>query len=73
MIDRIGGGDSFAASLIASLLRHRAPADALEFAVAASALKLRVPGDFNRVSRADVDKLLRAMDAAGARFGELRA
>ncbi len=73
VIDRIGGGDSFAASLIAMLLRHRAPADALEFAVAASALKLRVPGDFNRVMTADVDKVLRAMDAAGARVGELRA
>jgi 2-dehydro-3-deoxygluconokinase len=72
VIDRIGGGDSFAASLIAAMLRNRPADDALEFAVAASALKLRVPGDFNRVKSADVDKMLRAMDAAGARSGELR-
>ena len=73
VVDRIGGGDSFAASLIASLLRGRSPADALEFAVAASALKLRVPGDFNRVKTPDVDKMLRGMAATGATFGELRA
>src|SRR5262249_21578558 len=40
VVDRIGGGDSFAAGLIAALLGGQAPADALEFAVAAGALKL---------------------------------
>lgn len=73
VIDRIGSGDSFAAALIASLLHHRTPRDAIEFAVAASALKLRVPGDFNRVKTVDVEKLVRGMDAAGARAGELWA
>lgn len=73
VVDRIGSGDAFAASLIASLVRGRASRDAVEFAIAASALKLRVAGDFNRVRVADVDKLLRGMDAAGARAGELRA
>jgi 2-dehydro-3-deoxygluconokinase len=72
VVDRIGGGDAFAAALIAALLQGRDPRDVLEFAVAASALKLRVPGDFNRVRTADVDQLLRGMEAAGAHAGELR-
>src|SRR3989449_7274962 len=46
VVDRVGGGDSFAAGLIARLLGGDPPAGALEFAVAASALKLTVPGDF---------------------------
>ncbi len=72
VVDRIGSGDAFAASLIAATLHGRAPIDALEFAVAASALKLRVPGDFNRVSPVDVDRMLQAMAAAGERARELR-
>ncbi len=58
VVDRVGGGDSFAAALIARLLSGDAPADALEFAVAASALKLTVPGDFSRASAAQVAELL---------------
>lgn len=66
VLDRIGGGDAFAASLIASLLRGRGDADALEFAVGASALKLGIPGDFNRVTEAEVDKFLSGIDVAKA-------
>lgn len=73
VVDRIGSGDSFAASLIASLLHDREPADAIEFAVAASALKLRVPGDFNRVTFAEVDKLLRGVSVIGADVAEVLA
>ena len=58
VVDRVGGGDSFAAALIAKLLGGDALADALEFAVAASALKLTVPGDFSRASAAQVAELL---------------
>jgi 2-dehydro-3-deoxygluconokinase len=64
VIDRIGSGDSFAASLIASLLRDDALPVALEFAVAASALKLRCAGDFNRASSSEVGHLL--ADRCGA-------
>ena len=60
VVDRVGGGDSFAAALIARLLGGDAPAGALEFAVAASALKLTVPGDFSRASVREVEELLRA-------------
>jgi len=57
LVDRIGGGDSFAAGLIYALATGRAPEAALRFAVAASALKQTIPGDFNRVSAAEVDRL----------------
>ena len=57
LVDRIGGGDSFAAGLIYGLVTGRAPEAALRFAVAASALKQTVPGDFNRVSVDEVDRL----------------
>jgi 2-dehydro-3-deoxygluconokinase len=59
VLDRIGAGDAFAAALIASLLQGRRLGSALEFAVAASAMKVRVPGDFNRVSVDDVDAYMR--------------
>ena len=64
IVDRLGGGDSFAAGMIYSLLTDRDPQEALRFAVAASALKQSIPGDFNRVSVAEVDRLARG-DASG--------
>jgi 2-dehydro-3-deoxygluconokinase len=64
IVDRIGGGDSFAAALIFGLVTGRSSEESLRFAVAASALKQTIPGDFNRVSVAEVDRLL-AGDASG--------
>ena len=64
LVDRIGGGDSFAAGLIFGLVMGRSAADSLRFAVAASALKQSIPGDFNRVSVEEVDRLA-AGDASG--------
>jgi 2-dehydro-3-deoxygluconokinase len=57
LVDRIGGGDSFAAGLIYGLLTDRSAEAALRFAVAASALKQTIPGDFNRASAAEIDAL----------------
>ncbi|MGI6231395.1 MAG: PfkB family carbohydrate kinase [Prevotella sp.] len=57
IIDRVGGGDSFAGGLIHGLLTFKDQAKALEFAVAASALKHTVPGDFNLVSAEEVESL----------------
>lgn len=57
LIDRVGGGDSFAAGLIYALLTKTSTRDALEFAVAASCLKQTIPGDFNVVSVAEVEAL----------------
>jgi len=59
-VDRVGGGDSFAAGLIAALQAERPPAEAVEFAAAAGALKLTIPGDWNRVSREEVEHLVHA-------------
>jgi 2-dehydro-3-deoxygluconokinase len=54
IVDRVGGGDSFAGGLIYGLLALPTPEEALAFAVAASCLKHSIPGDFNRFSRAEV-------------------
>ena len=57
IIDRVGGGDSFAGGLIYGLNTYENKQQALEFAVAASCLKHSIIGDFNRVSVSDVEKL----------------
>ena len=64
LVDRIGGGDSFAAGLIYGVVTGRTPEAALRFAVAASALKQTIPGDFNRVTVDEVDRLAGG-DASG--------
>jgi 2-dehydro-3-deoxygluconokinase len=64
LVDRIGGGDSFAAGLIYGLVSGRGEEQALRFAVAASALKQTIPGDFNRVTAPEVEALA-AGDASG--------
>jgi 2-dehydro-3-deoxygluconokinase len=57
LVDRVGGGDSFASGLIYGLLTREDSRRALDFAVAASALKQTIPGDFNLVSADEVEKL----------------
>lgn len=57
IVDRVGGGDSFAGGTICGFLDGMDFKSALEFGVAASALKHTIPGDFNLVSRADVENL----------------
>lgn len=64
IVDRVGGGDSFAGGLIFGLNNCRNKQEALEFAVAASCLKHSIHGDFNRVSVSDVEKLAGG-DASG--------
>lgn len=65
--DRVGTGDSFAAGLIYSLLTGSSDQQALDLAVAASALKHTVPGDFNLVTLAEVQRL-----AAGGVGGRIQ-
>ncbi len=64
IVDRVGGGDSFGAGLIYSLINGYNTQDAIEFAVAASALKHSIEGDFNRVTVDEVKKLAGG-DASG--------
>jgi len=64
IVDRVGGGDAFAAGLIYGLLNYDGNDKALEYAVAASCLKHSIGGDFNRVSVDEVEKLMGG-DSAG--------
>lgn len=57
IVDRVGGGDSFTAGLIYSLISGKNGKSAIEFAVAAAALKHSIEGDFNRVTAGEVEKL----------------
>lgn len=57
IVDRVGGGDSFGAALIYSLLTGKDAQSAVEFAAAASALKHSVECDYNRVTVSEVEKL----------------
>jgi 2-dehydro-3-deoxygluconokinase len=59
IVDRIGGGDAFAAGLIHGFELFADDAQALAFAVAASCLKHSYPGDFNPVSEKEVLALVK--------------
>jgi 2-dehydro-3-deoxygluconokinase len=67
IVDRVGGGDAFAAGLIFGLLSKFEPQRAIDFAAAAACLKHSIPGDFNLVSREEVEQLL-----AGEAPGQVR-
>lgn len=67
IIDRVGGGDSFGGGLIYSLLNGKSTQEAIEFAVAASALKHSIEGDFNFATVDEVNKL-----AAGNASGRVQ-
>lgn len=57
IVDRVGGGDSFGGGLIYALLSGKDTQAAVEFAVAASALKHSIEGDYNLVTVSEVEKL----------------
>ena len=65
LVDRVGGGDSFAAALIDGLLRDTPPAEACELATAYSALAHTFPGDINWATR---DEALKIMAGGAARI-----
>jgi 2-dehydro-3-deoxygluconokinase len=64
VVDRVGGGDSFGGGLIYGMLRGMDNQQTIEFAVAASCLKHTIPGDFNLVSIAEVEGLMKG-DGSG--------
>ncbi len=57
IVDRVGGGDSFGGGLIYALLAGKSSQEAVDFAVAASALKHSIGGDYNMMTLAEVEKL----------------
>lgn len=59
IVDRVGGGDSFMGGLIYGLLTYKDDQQAIDFAVAASALKHTIFGDFNQVSVKEVENLMK--------------
>lgn len=64
IVDRVGGGDSFAGGLIYALLRGDDNEKAINFAVAASCLKHTISGDYNCVTLDEVEALAKG-DASG--------
>ncbi len=64
IVDRIGGGDAFLAGFIYGSLRYSDLSEALAFATAASALKHTIEGDFNLVTAAEVEQVMRG-DVSG--------
>ena len=67
IVDRVGGGDAFAAGLIYGFDNLNSDKEALEFAVAASCLKHSIPGDLPLLSVEEVNKL-----AAGSGSGRVQ-
>ena len=67
IVDRVGGGDSFAGGLIYSQLAGKSLQESAEFGAAASCLKQSIPGDFNQVSVEEVESL-----AAGPGSGRVK-
>ncbi len=59
IVDRVGGGDSFGAGLINAMAKGLTNDDVINFAVASSALKHTIEGDFNRVSETEVYSLMK--------------
>lgn len=64
IVDRVGGGDAFMGGLIHGLRKFNDSQQALNFAAAAACLKHSIPGDFNLVSEAEIEKLMNG-DASG--------
>jgi 2-dehydro-3-deoxygluconokinase len=64
IIDRIGGGDAFMAGLIYGLFTYKNDQKALDFAVAASALKHSIEGDANLISPEEVEPVMQG-DSSG--------
>lgn len=58
ILDRVGGGDSFASGLIYGFLTHGDPAVAVEYGAAHGALAMTTPGDTSMASLAEVEKLM---------------
>jgi 2-dehydro-3-deoxygluconokinase len=62
IIDRIGSGDAFAAGILHGVRTQMQDQDTVDFGLASACLKHSIPGDFNLVSIAEIQNLLRGTD-----------
>jgi 2-dehydro-3-deoxygluconokinase len=67
ILDRVGGGDSFASGLVFGFLDGRGPAEAVEYGAAHGALAMTTPGDTSMATRAEVEAVMRGGSARIAR------
>ncbi|HYO43991.1 MAG TPA: PfkB family carbohydrate kinase, partial [Candidatus Limnocylindrales bacterium] len=67
VLDRVGGGDSFASGLIFGLLEGLGPQVAVEYGAAHGALAMTTPGDTSMATRAEVEQVMRGSGARIAR------
>ena len=63
ILDRVGGGDSFASGLIYAFLEGRSPQEAVEYGAAHGALAMTTPGDTSMATLAEVEALVRGASA----------
>ena len=63
VLDRTGGGDSFASALICSMLEGKDPQETIEFSAAYSALCHGFMGDWNWATRAEAEKVMKGGSA----------
>lgn len=64
IFDRVGGGDSFAAGVIAALLEGMNPDTAINYGIAHGALAMTTPGDNSMATRAEVERFIQNRDAS---------
>ena len=67
ILDRVGGGDSFASGLIYALMEGKAPADAVNYGAAHGALAMTTAGDTTTASLAEVERVMKGGTARIAR------
>ena len=67
ILDRIGGGDSFASGLIYGFLTGKGPQLAVEYGAAHGALAMTTPGDTSMAALAEVEKVMKGGGARVAR------
>ena len=63
ILDRVGGGDSFASGLIYGFLQFNDPQKAVEYGAAHGALAMTTPGDTSMASLKEVEALVKGGSA----------
>ncbi|HOK65556.1 MAG TPA: sugar kinase [Anaerohalosphaeraceae bacterium] len=63
ILDRVGGGDSFASGLIYGLMEGKSPQEAVEYGAAHGALAMTTPGDTTTATLAEVERVMKGKSA----------